>query len=227
MTDEQWKPIPGFEGYEVSDRGRVRSYLTRAGGSWHVGAKPRRILRPGKKPYGYPYVNLSRDGISHVLNVHQLVMEAFVGPRPDDMEVCHINGNPEDNRLENLRYDTHSANMQDAGLHGSYAVDPEIVLAMRRDRASGMSVKNIAKKYGLRYWATVNICNHSTYRIVGGPRAAKPYFMTLDYDDVRAIKRMIAKGMKQRAIAECFDVDESLISHIKHGRRYADIKEGA
>lgn len=45
--------------------------------------------------------------------VHHLVMEAFVGPRPDGLETRHLNNNPEDNRLENLAYGTRSQNVLD------------------------------------------------------------------------------------------------------------------
>lgn len=51
--------------------------------------------------------------------VHRLVLEAFVGPCPPGMECCHNNGNPADNRLENLRWDTRSANCLDAVQHGT------------------------------------------------------------------------------------------------------------
>lgn len=47
-------------------------------------------------------------------------MEAFVGPCPEGMEVCHNNGDCTDNRLENLRYDTKSANMLDRVRHGTH-----------------------------------------------------------------------------------------------------------
>jgi hypothetical protein len=46
-------------------------------------------------------------------------MAAFVGPCPEGMEVCHNNGDPTDNRMENLRYGTHSSNEQDKLIHGT------------------------------------------------------------------------------------------------------------
>src|SRR5690606_28755671 len=61
-----------------------------------------------------------RDGCSpkgHL--IHRIVMEAFCGPAPDGMEVCHNNGNPRDNRLCNLRYDTHKNNHSDQQEHGT------------------------------------------------------------------------------------------------------------
>ncbi|GAC81679.1 HNH endonuclease [Gordonia malaquae] len=52
--------------------------------------------------------------------VHRLVMETFVGPCPSGMEVRHLNGEPADNRLENLAYGTRSENVLDSVAHGTY-----------------------------------------------------------------------------------------------------------
>lgn len=103
---EQWKSIPGYEGlYEVSNLGNVRS--------------PRRILRqqPISKWAKYQKVSLFRDRTLKTFAVHRLVMITFVGPRPDGMETCHNNGDPTDNRLANLRYDTPSSNIADRIRH--------------------------------------------------------------------------------------------------------------
>jgi hypothetical protein len=69
------------------------------------------VLRPGTyKSNGYKYVTLYYKGRGKTRRVHTLVAEAFIGPRPDGMEVCHGNGTPTDNRAENLRWDTHKVN---------------------------------------------------------------------------------------------------------------------
>ncbi len=49
--------------------------------------------------------------------VHHLVAAAFIGPRPEGMVICHNNGDPLDNRVENLRYDTQAANIEDMYAH--------------------------------------------------------------------------------------------------------------
>ena len=120
MATERWLPVVGYEGYyEVSNIGRVRSldraYQTKTGKAaiWRG-----RILKHGLHDAGYPYVNLSVGNKQRVLKIHNLVLEAFVGPRPDGMVACHENDIPDDNRVENLRWDTHSSNGLDATRNG-------------------------------------------------------------------------------------------------------------
>ena len=118
---EMWRPVVGFEDcYEVSDQGRVRSLDRMIGAPhgrrWHTG----RILAPGAKSRGHLFVNLSVDGKRCVRLVHLLVLQTFVGPRPDGMEGCHNNGDPSDNRLVNLRWDTKSENTKDRVRHGTH-----------------------------------------------------------------------------------------------------------
>lgn len=45
--------------------------------------------------------------------VHLYVLETFVGPRPEGMQACHGDGDPANNRLSNLRWDTCSNNNLD------------------------------------------------------------------------------------------------------------------
>jgi len=118
---ERWRPIQGFAGcYEVSDRGRIKS-LTR---TVRLGKSQKtvreRILRPIPSNGYHWSVHLSRDGKQSVRLIHQLVLEEFVGPKPEGMMGCHNNGDGYDNRLENLRWDTPSANSQDTVRHGAH-----------------------------------------------------------------------------------------------------------
>jgi hypothetical protein len=52
--------------------------------------------------------------------VHSLMAEAFIGPRPDGQEVRHLNGQPADNRIENLTYGSKSENAYDSIEHGTH-----------------------------------------------------------------------------------------------------------
>lgn len=117
-SPEEWRAIPGHEGaFEVSSHGRVRS-LSRldAQGRRRVG-KMRRLVR---QPSGHFTVALRFNRVRQTFLVHHLVLLAFVGPRPDGMEGCHWDDNPGNNRLENLRWDTRSANCLDSVRNGTH-----------------------------------------------------------------------------------------------------------
>lgn len=118
---EQWKPVNGYEGiYEVSSHGRVRSLdrtVTHSNGQVH--RLKGKALRMTLNHYGYPFVDLRNQGKRRVRTVHSLVAEAFIGTRPEGMEICHNDGNPTNNHAENLRYGTRSDNMLDRVEHGT------------------------------------------------------------------------------------------------------------
>lgn len=127
MTDERWLPIPGFEGYyEVSDHGRVRSLDRLVTGPTRPG---QRRTHKGQVLRDYAItqpdrlterrmVTLCVNGIRRYMQVHALVLLAFVGPRPAGMQICHGNGDGTDNRLSNLRYGSASDNTFDMVRHG-------------------------------------------------------------------------------------------------------------
>lgn len=69
---------------------------------------------------GYPRVTLKVGGARHNYLVHHLVLKAFVGPKPAGMECRHLNGNPADDRLENLKWGTPTENSYDTVRHGRH-----------------------------------------------------------------------------------------------------------
>lgn len=95
---EEWRPIVGFEDYEVSNQGRVRSLYYK---------QKRRILNlklvsVSVGNHGYNVVNIKQK----TFTVHRLLAKAFI-ENPDNLEcVDHINRIRTDNRLENLRWVT-------------------------------------------------------------------------------------------------------------------------
>jgi hypothetical protein len=107
---EEWRPVVGFPDYEVSSLGRVRSYKQRAP----------RILRHGSNRCGYAQVRLCIQGILHTRTVHTLVAEAFHGPRPEGLEVRHLDGTRTNNQASNLTYATRLVNMRDQLIHGTH-----------------------------------------------------------------------------------------------------------
>lgn len=130
--DERWLPAVGFEdSYEVSDQGRVASiervvHLIRLG-TPITRQMPRKLMKPSVDPTGRQTVKLRRDGEYVLKFVSVLVLETFVGPRPAGFECCHYDDVPANNHLENLRWDTPSANRYDSSRNGTH-------LFGRRDR---------------------------------------------------------------------------------------------
>lgn len=121
---EKWLPVVGFEGlYEVSDQGRVKSLdreYTNALGHRHRVVGQIRKQHPNHLRGGYLYLGLQRDGKRKMRRVHSLVLESFVGPRPEGHEACHIDGDAVNNCVNNLRWGSSSDNSADQLRHGTY-----------------------------------------------------------------------------------------------------------
>lgn len=121
--DEEWRPAIGYEGsYEVSSLGRVKSvdrvieYIDRRGASCRS-FRAGRVLKPGRVRNAHLYVNLGKGNSQYV---HTLVAAAFLGERPEGLEVCHNDGDATNNCVNNLRYDTHAGNYADMFRHGTH-----------------------------------------------------------------------------------------------------------
>lgn len=117
---EQWRDISGWEGwYEVSDKGRVRSLPRKSRAGSGTAFYRGKVLKASIAKNGYRVVSMTAPGgVRSYRYVHQLVLEAFIGPRPVGMEACHNNGIRKQNYLTNLRYDTPSGNARDRITHG-------------------------------------------------------------------------------------------------------------
>ena len=116
--EEEWRPVVEYEGmFEVSSHGRVRSLdrtITRKDG---VTARLRgQMFNPYLSHDNYYRVVLRGQGV----RVHTLVLEAFVGPRPDGYVACHNDGDGSNNHVSNLRWDTYSSNNFDVAEHGTH-----------------------------------------------------------------------------------------------------------
>lgn len=112
IVTETWKAIDGYNGlYEVSNCGRVRS-LDRV--VHHPRYHNKRIRGQSMKLrtdiHGYLYVGLSSDGAQKMLKVHRLVLIAFVGEPAKNAVCMHLDNDPKNNRVNNLRWGTISEN---------------------------------------------------------------------------------------------------------------------
>lgn len=171
MKTEIWKDIPGYEGrYQASSLGRIKSIRRLVRGTNHYTGKdflrivPERILRPGRYcKAGHVSVVLGRGTAG--IPVHQLIMLTFVGEAPDGMEILHNNGDPTDNQLENLRYDSRTENILDVYRQGGRwrKLDIEDVYAIRFSLFCGMRGSDLAREYRVSPQTISNIKNGRIY----------------------------------------------------------------
>ena len=157
MSRERWAPVPGWgDFYQVSNLGRVRS-LDREHddhrGRW---VRRGRVLKQSIDREGYRRVNLMRDGKRAPRTVHRLVLEGFVGPRPEGHQCRHLNGDAGDNRLENLAWGTPRENYADRRRHGRIGrrdrgrlLTRDQAREIRRRREAGERCKDLAAEFGV------------------------------------------------------------------------------
>ena len=152
---EQWRDVIRFVGlYQASNLGRIKSLdrvvRNRRGGTRKLKGQ---ILRPG--PTGsYLSVSLSRDGIKTTIMVYRIVAEAWLGPCPDGMEVCHGPNGKLDNSVSNLRYDTRTNNNLDKrrdSTHGGKRV-------RRSDGSKFIHLRAAAKESGCHRSSISKVC---------------------------------------------------------------------
>ena len=117
MGDIEIRDIPGCSSYGVTRNGRVWSRPRHDSRGVYV---PGKLLKPGLASNGYFTVYLRDDsGERKSRCLHELVLLAWVGPRPEKGVSRHLNGNRQDNRLENLEWGTYRDNVMDAVQHGT------------------------------------------------------------------------------------------------------------
>jgi len=189
----EYRDIPRFPGYRVGSDGSVWTSWTLGRGS-HPTDRWRR-LRPaiGKskrfpRRVEYPRVTLRGEGHApRTITIHTLVLEAFIGSRPDGMEGCHIDGNVWNMCVTNLRWDSKKSNASDKHKHGTMfrplgeknghaTFTQELVKEIRSSYERGMKAAEIARSLSLR--------PQSVVKIIAGTRWAH-----LPWDRQEAIRR--------------------------------------
>lgn len=117
LVFERWVAVPSFEDcYEVSDLGRVRSVLRTDPRGRHVLG---RVLKAAPGHHGYSVIVLWANGKPRYSRVHWAVLTAFVGPCPPGLQCRHLDGDPSNNRIDNLEWGTPQQNQLDRADHGT------------------------------------------------------------------------------------------------------------
>lgn len=177
--DEVWKDIPGYEGrYQASTHGQIRSlpreeFRKDGHGGYATWFYKGRVLSARQKESGHLNVSL---GARNTKKVHRLVLETFVGPCPAGLECLHADGDPTNNRLDNLRWGTRLDNRADMRKHaqlyrrrqGATWLSEETIRAIKRDLAAPdcPTQRVLAVKYGVHENTINNINRGYTHKWV-------------------------------------------------------------
>lgn len=188
---EFWMPVKGFPGYDVSNKGHVRSYWVRktrkgrTGLYSEIGPEPH-VLKPFLNEYGYYRVVLPLKGTRKTCFVSRLVAFAFL-PQPEGRkEANHITGLTTDNRLGNIEWATKSENIRHADRIGlrvmpggmdrlqrfkprcDQKLDVDKVKEIRRRIKAGEMQKHIAKDFGVKQQAISKIATGQRWGYIEG-----------------------------------------------------------
>jgi len=158
----EFREIKGYPAYRASSDGHVWSNLS---GSWQK-------LKPGWTLNGRLFVYLYPG--RKKFQLHRLILEAFVGPCPKGMECRHFpDKNPHNNAVSNLQWGTKKQNQQDRVFHGTSSrgeqngfarLTAEIIASIRADASAGMSLRLLAKKYGVCKTSAANIVSRKSWK---------------------------------------------------------------
>jgi hypothetical protein len=155
--EEIWKPIPEYEGlYEASTLGRIRSAEGKITSSARFPKRvwKQRIIKPkiekrkGSNGFADERVSLWKNGEVKTLLVARLVAMAFMPCEFEKMTVNHINGNTQDNRIENLEWLTLKENIQHGYKSGLYdGVKKPVVLIDECGNERHFETMSLADKF--------------------------------------------------------------------------------
>lgn len=181
---ERWVPVRWNRRFEVSDWGRVRR-IDSCG----------EIRQRDQKGYKYVSIGGSRTA------VHRLVLEMFAGRCPEGCECAHYDGDPGNNRLENLRWATSWENTQDTIRMGRFPIGSkqgqarlteEIVIELRRRyRKGGVTLSDLASELGVSQAIVQFAINGRTWRHV--PEAPVPSGSSRNRNSYRGERHHLAR----------------------------------
>lgn len=166
LPDEQWKPVPDYEGYEVSNFGRVKSF--------HKGKQ--RILKPQVFSKGYLHVMLCKASKQKWISIHRLVAICFILNPLNKPQVNHIDGHPLNCHVSNLEWCTPAENQRHAVVSNLIPSGEDNYLAKLsnkqvefiRENPDGLNVSALAKMFDVHVSVISDIQTGKAYKQVGG-----------------------------------------------------------
>lgn len=162
--EERWGEVPGYPNYQASTFGRIWS---------------KKLNRPMKfetTKCGHKRIGLHKKRKIYKFFVHRLVLLTFLGPCPPGLETAHYDGNPNNNRFDNLLYTTRSKNALMANRHGTMrcgerhhktTLTEREIFSIRDEYSfgvAGFGAPTLAKKYNVDAKTITRIVKNETWK---------------------------------------------------------------
>ena len=163
------KNVPSCPGYLVDDQGKVFS-LRPSTRFAKPPAEPRLMKQFFSRKNGYLSVTLQINGTKHRRPVHHLVLEAFVGPKPENHFGLHREGGKMDNSPDNLYWGTNAQNIRDRVLYHETPMGEDVQQAILKERevrdirASTVSHRKTAVAFGVHVSTIKDIRSRRTWK---------------------------------------------------------------
>jgi hypothetical protein len=214
---EEWRQYQDTI-YEVSNTGYVRNIVTN------------RILSPARTRQGYVRFTLWDKGKSRSVAVHRLIAETFLDNKENKPIVNHIDGNPSNNRLENLEWTTISENVRHAYETKLAKVGEDCTVAKLTEEAvleiieclkNKQSIIDTAKQFGVSAAAVSNIWHGRTWKhLKRDLPETKNYQGKLTVSDIPVIRGLFKKGLTDSEIASRYGLHKASIYNIRVGKNW-------
>lgn len=225
LEGEEWREVNGFDGiYKISNFGRVKSHNIHTQG---------KILKPRDYSDYDSVLIKSADGTCKKHMVHRLVAEAFI-PNPDNLpEVNHKNGDKHDNNVENLEWCTHQQNVKHAynvlylgclkgeGCPTHKLTNEQVMQIYDLAKKKELTFTEIGKMFGVTRSVVTDIHIGKSWTHITNQEWVKDHYLT--EQQAIEIYQLASSGHKYKEIAEKYNISESHVSEIRHGKCFAKV----
>ena len=175
MHEIEWRIVPGFPDYEVSNSALIRR-ITRPQCAVSKNIKVPYLLNPSNGKRGYKVLRLTAGNQRRkFLGVHRILALAFLGPPPTKKHhAAHRNDIPDDNRLENIYWATNDENAKDRVRNGGYSKGERVHNSKLKEQAvrsiretyakGGTSQRELARANGVCQAVIRDILHRATWK---------------------------------------------------------------
>lgn len=170
---EIWKEIKDLPGYYVSNYGRVKANAITTKFGKQVKIYPERFLNIWYSRTGYNYIDISIKGKVKRFLLHRLVATHFIPNHENKKQINHIDGDKNNNHINNLEWCTSAENLKharDLGLNNSIGCNNKMAKLKHSDiieiRMSNKLLRELASTYNVAICTISDIKNFKTYKNV-------------------------------------------------------------